>query len=147
MFEIGLSMQSSYNTIIIFWNGNHILIRAFFVMTEFDMIFSKISDPNFKVPQFPQFWTSDCLLLHEIHNYICFGSNPSTFRSDFSVCWWIIFLVLSAVMEGNKATTSFPRWWAPPPPLLAAVHALSSSSSMPTFLNANFKCYRDGNGF
>ena len=32
--------------------------------------FSQISDENFKVPQFPQFWTSDSLLLHETYNYI-----------------------------------------------------------------------------
>ena len=30
-------------------------VMKFSVATEFGRIFSKISDPNFKVPQFPQF--------------------------------------------------------------------------------------------
>ena len=53
-----------------------------------DRIFSKIFGPNFKAPQYPQFWTSDCLLLHETHNYI----RVQILKNKIvNICLWEIY--------------------------------------------------------
>ena len=54
-----------------------------------DQIFFSISNKNFKVPQFPQFWIPDCLLLHETYNYVFFrGGFIKTPKTQLKIKEW-----------------------------------------------------------
>ena len=60
-------------------------LMNFSLATEFDWILSMISDPNFKVPQFPQFYTSECFLLLEIYLRLVNKNLPKFVRKGFPI--------------------------------------------------------------